>query len=73
MQTQHCTHTITAVKPPSVFFPSWAKRMMALLLAWSARSRQRRALEALNDAALRDIGLIRSDVHREISKTFWQP
>ncbi len=74
MQTQNCTDTIITTRPPRrAFFPSWAKRMIALLSAWSARSRQRRALEALNDAALRDIGLTRGDVRREVSKPFWLP
>ena len=33
--------------------------------------RQRRALERLDDAALRDVGLTRADVHREASLPLW--
>jgi len=35
------------------------------------RARQRRDLAALSDYHLRDIGLCRSDVAREIGKPFW--
>ena len=33
--------------------------------------RQRRALERLDDAALRDLGLSRADVAREASRPIW--
>ena len=33
--------------------------------------RQRRALERLDDAALRDLGLTRADVAREASRPIW--
>ena len=33
--------------------------------------RQRRALERLDDAALRDIGLTRAEVEREASRPIW--
>jgi uncharacterized protein YjiS (DUF1127 family) len=36
------------------------------------RTRQRRALNGLSDAMLRDIGLTRRDVARETAKPFWQ-
>jgi uncharacterized protein YjiS (DUF1127 family) len=36
------------------------------------RSRQRRALNRLSDALLRDIGLTRGDAAREIEKPFWR-
>lgn len=73
MQTQNCTHTIVTAKPAlPAFFPSWIKRAARLLHEWSARSRQRRTLASLNDTALRDIGLTRDDVRREIAKPFWQ-
>jgi uncharacterized protein YjiS (DUF1127 family) len=35
------------------------------------RSRQRRALARLSDGLLRDIGLTRHDVAREVTKPFW--
>ena len=39
--------------------------------AWIERSRQRRQLAELNDAALKDIGLTRADVRIEADKRFW--
>jgi uncharacterized protein YjiS (DUF1127 family) len=36
------------------------------------RARQRRDLAALSDYHLRDIGLCRTDVEREIGKPFWR-
>jgi uncharacterized protein YjiS (DUF1127 family) len=42
------------------------------LLTWSERARQRRALLALDDRLLKDIGLSRSDVAQECMKPFWR-
>jgi uncharacterized protein YjiS (DUF1127 family) len=36
------------------------------------RSRQRRALSALSDAMLHDLGLTREEVAREADKPFWR-
>jgi uncharacterized protein YjiS (DUF1127 family) len=36
------------------------------------RAASRRALAAMDDRELRDIGLCRSDVYLEISKPFWR-
>lgn len=38
---------------------------------WRERARQRRAMLALDDHLLRDIGISRADVEREASKPFW--
>jgi len=38
---------------------------------WQRRSRSRQELEGLSDATLRDIGITRCEVHREIHKPFW--
>jgi hypothetical protein len=35
-------------------------------------SRERRALQALDDAALKDIGLTRVDIEVELNKPFWR-
>jgi len=43
-----------------------------MLLNWSARSRQRHALAALDDAMLKDIGLSRADIEFEAAKPFWR-
>lgn len=42
------------------------------LVLWAERSRQRRELAALNDRALKDIGLCRIDALRESEKPFWR-
>ena len=39
---------------------------------WQERTRQRRALAALDDAALKDIGLSRSEAAGECDKPFWR-
>ncbi|MEL6677453.1 MAG: DUF1127 domain-containing protein [Pseudomonadota bacterium] len=45
--------------------------LLRRVLKWSARRRQRVHLAQLDDAALRDIGLTRHDVQREIERPFW--
>ena len=47
-------------------------RLVLFVGLWSQRIRQRRALSVLDDTMLRDIGLTRSDVEREIGKPFWR-
>jgi len=42
-----------------------------LLEAWSL-DRERRVLQSLDDAALKDIGLTRADVEGELAKPFWR-
>lgn len=54
---------------------NWMDSIIALtdlLTLWAERSRQRRMLAGLDDAALRDIGLNRSAISTEIGKGFWQ-
>jgi uncharacterized protein YjiS (DUF1127 family) len=48
------------------------RHWLALVLAWSARQRQRQALAELDDRMLRDLGLTPQDVRREIEKPFWR-
>jgi uncharacterized protein YjiS (DUF1127 family) len=42
------------------------------LIEWRHVARQRRDLAALDDCALRDLGLSRGDVLAESSKPFWR-
>jgi uncharacterized protein YjiS (DUF1127 family) len=41
------------------------------LLRWQEVARQRRALLALSDAMLKDIGISRADAEREARRPFW--
>ena len=43
-----------------------------LAYGWRDRRQQRRALLRLDDRMLRDIGLSRADVEREVTKPFWR-
>ena len=45
---------------------------LELLASWWELARQRRDLAALDDRALQDVGLSRSDIEGEISKPFWR-
>jgi uncharacterized protein YjiS (DUF1127 family) len=47
-------------------------RIVATLRAWRQRSRERIQLAILDDRLLRDIGVTRGDVWREINKPFWR-
>jgi len=38
---------------------------------WRQRAYSRRELEELDDSTLRDIGITRCDVRREMDKPFW--
>jgi len=44
---------------------------LARLLRWYELARQRRALLALNDHMLKDIGISRAEAEREASRPFW--
>ena len=59
---------------PSLPQVSWGAAEFASRAAgWWRRLRERRALAALDDGLLRDIGLTRADVDREYDRPFWQP
>jgi uncharacterized protein YjiS (DUF1127 family) len=47
-------------------------RIFDIALEWCARDRERRSLIGLDDRMLRDLGLTRTDVHREAAKPFWR-
>ncbi len=46
--------------------------VIAMLLRWHERARQRRALSALDDRMLEDIRVSRADAEREANKPFWR-
>jgi uncharacterized protein YjiS (DUF1127 family) len=45
--------------------------ILRLVESWAERHRQRRALEALEDFRLVDIGVSREQARREAAKPFW--
>jgi uncharacterized protein YjiS (DUF1127 family) len=50
----------------------WVQGLVVTLLANEERRRQRRALRALDDRLLKDIGLTRADVERECGRPYWR-
>lgn len=53
------------------FVPSWHD-LLAIPGIWNRRLQDRHELSMLDDARLRDIGLTRERVAREIAKPFWE-
>ncbi|MDY0870381.1 DUF1127 domain-containing protein [Dongia rigui] len=51
---------------------SFGRRLIAFLFDCIDIYRQRRALEALDDRMLKDIGLTRCDVEAEVSRPVWR-
>jgi uncharacterized protein YjiS (DUF1127 family) len=49
-----------------------AAAAVARLLHWHDTARQRRALLALSDHMLKDVGITRADAEREANRPFWQ-
>jgi uncharacterized protein YjiS (DUF1127 family) len=49
----------------------FAANVFTTIVEWQDRARQRRRLSELDDRMLKDIGLTRADVHREVEKPFW--
>jgi uncharacterized protein YjiS (DUF1127 family) len=49
-----------------------ATAALGLLLTWYLRRQQRFDLAALDDRGLRDVGLSRAEVAREVDKPFWR-
>lgn len=47
-------------------------RLLDTLFVWQARANERHRLGLLDDRALRDIGLSRGEIYRELDKPFWK-
>ena len=69
-----------AARPRNIDLPAAVQRTAACLGSAATsigifieRDRQRRALAELDEHLLRDLGLNRSAVAREVHKHFWQP
>jgi uncharacterized protein YjiS (DUF1127 family) len=64
---QQARHTEWLWMPKAVFAGT-----TALLGEWRRRYRERAQLAVLDERMLRDIGVNRSDVLREVNKPFWR-
>ena len=47
-------------------------RLADLIQAWQQRGRERRQLDYLGDHLLKDMGISRADIEREVSKPAWR-
>jgi uncharacterized protein YjiS (DUF1127 family) len=52
--------------------PPRGLRLLARLYEFARRIRSRRMLSTLDDSALRDIGVTRSEAEQEAAKPFWR-
>ncbi len=50
----------------------WLTLVVAVLLTWHERARQRRQLRGLSDRMLSDIGITRAEAEAEAEKPFWR-
>ena len=65
-------YAIASVWPrQTVSLGALAKAFWRQFKRWHELARQRRQLAALNDAALKDLGLSRADVMQETERPFW--
>jgi uncharacterized protein YjiS (DUF1127 family) len=47
-------------------------RALEAVFEWRARSAERHIMRSLDDRMLRDVGLSRADIERELLKPFWE-
>ncbi|WP_308841272.1 DUF1127 domain-containing protein [Pseudomonas sp. G34] len=52
-------------------FIGWFKKCVARVRRWRQLAHERQLLASLNDAALKDLGLNRSEVFSEVQRPFW--
>ncbi|MEZ5809861.1 MAG: DUF1127 domain-containing protein [Rhizobiaceae bacterium] len=72
-QLTHSVNRAPATGPVTSFNPviGWVRRANALVDRWLACRRSRRALKALTDDQLRDIGISRRVAMVEAVRPFW--
>ena len=74
-QSTETAFSRTASSPSAGLFRLLGRAVVATadtVAIWQERRHQRRALEALPDHLLRDIGVSRADAEHEADKPFWQ-
>lgn len=54
------------------YWRTWVFATLSTVILWLERGRSRRALAALDDHQLRDIGVTRADAQLESEKPFWR-
>ena len=59
-------------RPRFVKGPGFVGRVLAQVLLWQTRAHERHILGGLDDRMLRDLGLDRADISREVDKPFWR-
>ena len=64
---------IAAVRHAGARVRRWGAYALAQVLGWVERARQRRQLGTLDDRLLKDIGVTRREVERELARPFWRP
>ena len=65
-------HPAAAVSSLWVQASAAAGKVVAMVMAWQDRVRERRALLGLGDLELRDIGISRAEADGESGKPFWR-
>jgi uncharacterized protein YjiS (DUF1127 family) len=58
---------------PRRSFGGILRAALGMLGEWRQRQYERAVLASLDDTALRDIGINRTDVWAEVNKPFWRP
>jgi uncharacterized protein YjiS (DUF1127 family) len=72
-QNLHCTcRQATGWWSPGDVLMRPVRQMVHQVHGWIEQSRQRQALQDLDDRLLNDIGLSRDEARRECAKLFWQ-
>ena len=57
----------------SVIMKGMLIRFADCVISWQQRASERHHLKGLDDRLLKDIGITRADVDREVDKPFWRP